>query len=514
MKKITQHIQYALVLVLIVTGFATSNLQAQSSICLGDDIVLNLTGYTGNIQWKFSQLGLAGPYNNLPGGAGDSVSFTPTITTWFFAEVTDGTCDPFYSDTIEVSLNVPPTADAGQDTSICEGESLVIGGTPAGSGGTAPLSYSWAPSVTLSSSTDENPTAAPVGTTDYVLTVTDANGCMDMDTITVSINLPPDANAGADSTVACGDSLVLNGSANGSSPFAYSWTPASSLTGAITANPTATPPGPTTYVLEVTDANGCVGMDSVDIGTAGGGVSGSDTIMYTGNIVTYTVPSGCNGVITIEAWGAEGGFGTSSNIQPGLGAYQKGDFNLAPGTELRILVGQRPPAGNGGGGGTYVVDTSNAPIIIAGGGGGGSQTTDDNNKQGQAGDNGATGAASGGTGGTMGSGGNIGTTGFQSGAGGGLLTNGANGWSSNTGGLSFLNGGGGGTTGSAPGGFGGGGSGSGYVVGGGGGGYSGGGSGGNVSAGVGGGGGSFNSGTNPTRTSGLRAGNGMIIITY
>lgn len=515
MNKITQHIKLALLLLVFAGGISVTSLQAQTSICVGDDILLNLTGYTGTIQWKFSQLGLNGPYNSLPGGSGDSVAFTPTITTWFFAEVTDGACGPFYSDTIQVSLFVPPSADAGAGQTVCEGDSAMLGGSPTGSSGTAPLTYSWTPTTGFSNPTGENPMASPPVSTQYLLTITDANGCTAIDSALVSINLPPDANAGADSTIACGGTLVLSGSATGTGPFSYAWSPASSLTNPNTQTPTATPAGPTTYTLAVTDANGCTGTDTVLINTSGGGVSGSDTIMYSGGIVNYAVPSGCTGLITIEVWGAEGGFGSSSNIQPGLGAYQKGDFNLAAGTPLLILVGQRPPSGNGGGGGTFVVDSSTTnPIIIAGGGGGGAQTTDDNNKQGQAGTSGATGGAGGGAGGTSGSGGSIGTVGFQSGAGGGLLTDGTNGWSANTGGLAFVNGGTGGTTGGAPGGFGGGGSGSGYVVGGGGGGYSGGGSGGNNPAGVGGGAGSFNGGSNPTSTSGLRAGNGMIIITY
>ena len=518
MKSTIQYTLRALAMVLFLGGISIQSSQAQISttdICAGDTLELTLAGYTGSIQWKYSQTAAAGPYINLPGGGvGDSVLFVPSTNGWIYAEVTDGDCDPFSSDTFEVVLNLPPTADAGPDQSLCQLDSVSIGGNPAGSGGTGPLTYNWFPSLGLSGNVP-NPMAAPLVSTTYVLTVTDSVGCTDEDTVTLTVNDIPVVDAGAGSTINCGDSVVLQGTATGNGPFMYAWTPAFTLNDSSIATPTATPGGPTTYTLMVTDANGCSSSDTVTINTTGGGPGGSDTIMYTGQIVNYTVPASCNGVITIEVWGAEGGFGTSSNIQPGLGAYQKGDFALAQGTQLKILVGQRPPAGNGGGGGTFVTDTANAPIIIAGGGGGGSVTTDDAiNKQGQAGQTGGTGAAGGGTGGTMGNGGNVGTSGFQSGAGGGLLTSGTNGWTNNTAGIAFILGGAGGTTGSAPGGFGGGGCGSGWVVGGGGGGYSVGGSGGNSSAGVGGGGGSFNSGTNTTSTAGLRQGDGMVIITY
>ncbi|MCB0400778.1 MAG: HYR domain-containing protein [Flavobacteriales bacterium] len=242
----------------------------------------------------------------------------------------------------------------------------------------------------------------------------------------------------------------------------------------------------------------------------------SDTFFFTGAIDSWVVPAGITNV-TIEARGAQGGNNNTSTISPGLGAIMIGDFTVTPGATLSILVGEQPATtdGNGGGGGTFVVDASNSPLIVAGGGGGSSQTTDSPDKHGNITTTGGTGAAGGGTGGTAGNGGNIGASGFQSGAGGGLLTNGADGWTTNTGGLSFLNGGSGGTTnGTARGGFGGGGSGSSYVVGGGGGGYSGGGSGGNTSAGVGGGGASYNAGTNPNNTGGANTGHGMVIISW
>lgn len=73
---------------------------------------------------------------------------------------------------------------------------------------------------------------------------------------------------------------------------------------------------------------------------------------------------------TILVKGAQGG-----NIG-GLGASVQGDFVLAPGTTLQILVGEQPPvaAYGGGGGGTFVAQGATAatatPLIVAGGGGG------------------------------------------------------------------------------------------------------------------------------------------------
>jgi hypothetical protein len=242
------------------------------------------------------------------------------------------------------------------------------------------------------------------------------------------------------------------------------------------------------------------------------GTSGAVTFNYTGAITTWEVPMCASANLTIEAWGAQGGSHTTSTYSGGLGAYVRGDFSLASGTELKILVGQFPgTSSNGGGGGSFVTLSDDTPLVIAGGGGGSSTSTDGATKHGSANTAGQPGAGGGGQGGTAGSGGLAGATSWNAGGGGGLLGNGAAG--SSSGGYAFINGGAGGSA-NAAGGFGGGGSGSMYVVGGGGGGYSGGGGGGNSSGGVGGGGGSFNSGTNQTMTAGVQTGNGVVTISW
>lgn len=241
--------------------------------------------------------------------------------------------------------------------------------------------------------------------------------------------------------------------------------------------------------------------------------SATQTFTYTGSIANWTVPPGVTS-IHIVAKGASGGNGGSSTVAPGLGATMEGDFAVTPGTQLKILVGQNNNAGNGGGGGSFVTDIANVPLIVAGGGGGGGSSADSPAKHGNITTTGGTGAGGGGVGGTAGSGGSVGTSGFQSGAGGGLLTNGADGWTAGSGGFAFVNGGAGANVGFGVGGFGGGGNGSGYVVGGGGGGYSGGGGGGNTTGGVGGGGASYNNGTNQVNTGGNNTGNGSVVITY
>ncbi|GAB3510961.1 hypothetical protein GCM10027341_49910 [Spirosoma knui] len=237
----------------------------------------------------------------------------------------------------------------------------------------------------------------------------------------------------------------------------------------------------------------------------------TQTFIYSGQIVTWTVPAGVTS-LTIEARGAQGANNGNSTYPAGKGAIITGTVAVTPGQQLSILVGQQPVTSgfNDAGGGTFVVSGTNQPLIIAGGGGGGGNV-DSDLKHGQAGTSGGAGAGGGGAGGTDGQGGKSVST---YGAGGGLLTDGEG--NNNRVGKAFVNGGGGSGDGSA--GFGGGGFGNRFNIGGGGGGYSGGGAGGTQSVyGVGGGGGSFNAGTNPSSKTGATDGNsgsGLVIISY
>lgn len=252
---------------------------------------------------------------------------------------------------------------------------------------------------------------------------------------------------------------------------------------------------------------------------------GQTTFNYTGTVETYTVPAGVT-AISIQAFGAQGG-----NSNGGLGASIYGEFSVTPGMVLNIVVGQQgvvnncggPGASGGGGGGSFVWDPLNTalPMVAAGGGGGGNTNWTGGciaGLPGQAGQNGTSGAngyAAGGVGGQGGAGNAPSGTGA---GGGGWLSPGQNStYDPNCQGgqtyATFIGGNGSATFG--PGGEGGFGGGGGAVCGcGGGGGFSGGAGGeGSTCRAGGGGGGSYNGGTNQTNTTGVRSGNGQIIIT-
>ena len=172
-------------------------------------------------------------------------------------DVFDGNSCAF-QDSVLVTVNALPTVDAGLDTTICAGESITIGGNPTGPAGS---SYQWSNGSSLDDANAANPLANPTASLTFAVTVTDANQCVNADSVVVNINPLPSVNAGADVSICPGDSVQLGatGAVN------YSWSPISDLSDPNIADPFASPSGTTIYTVSTTDANLCTGTDDVAV---------------------------------------------------------------------------------------------------------------------------------------------------------------------------------------------------------------------------------------------------------
>ncbi|MBN2613271.1 MAG: T9SS type A sorting domain-containing protein [Bacteroidales bacterium] len=78
-------------------------------------------------------------------------------------------------------------ANAGTDVTIDVGNSTILGGTPAATGGTGSLTYQWSFDTYLDNGTTENPTATPPGNLTFTLTATDERGCTANDEVSVTV---------------------------------------------------------------------------------------------------------------------------------------------------------------------------------------------------------------------------------------------------------------------------------------------------------------------------------------
>jgi len=115
------------------------------------------------------------------------------------------------------------------------------------SGGTGPYTYSWSPS----GGTKSTATGLSAGT--YTCTVTDANGCSNTQTATITGSAGPKATISNDTTIMVGDSVSVIAGGGGT----YIWTPSTGLSCTNCPSTIATPSVTTQYCVLVTDTNGC-----------------------------------------------------------------------------------------------------------------------------------------------------------------------------------------------------------------------------------------------------------------
>lgn len=210
---------------------------SDTSVCGGSSVNLNATGGV-SYQWS--------PPSSLNNPAISSPVATPTFSTTYTVTATNqcGTD----SDNVIISILSGPTINAGTDTSVCYGASVLLQSTATGIG---TLTYTWSPSESLVNSTTNTPTANPLNATTYTVTVSSDCGFA-TDNVSVSINPLPVAHAGADTVMCQGIPYILSGSGG----TTFQWTPATGLSNANIANPIAMPNSDITYILSAINACG------------------------------------------------------------------------------------------------------------------------------------------------------------------------------------------------------------------------------------------------------------------
>ncbi|MGB5075072.1 MAG: choice-of-anchor L domain-containing protein [Bacteroidota bacterium] len=178
----------------------------------------------------------------------------PVNPTEYILRVTDARGCVAY-DTVIVTVN-EVEIDAGDNLAICPGESVELQGSVRR--GTNPFIWRWTPSTSLSDTTIRNPIASPSVSTWYKLTVVDGNGCVDRDSVLVTVWPLTQVQIEVEgSAVLCeGDSVILDA---GVGFLSYRWS-----TGANTQKITVRDPG--TYIVDVTTTDKCsAGSDTITV---------------------------------------------------------------------------------------------------------------------------------------------------------------------------------------------------------------------------------------------------------
>lgn len=226
-----------------VNALPAVNLGTDKSVCTGSSTSLTATGAL-TYQWT--------PATGLSATTGPVVTASPLSTTMYIVTGTDGNgCSR--TDTIKVNVNPLPNVTTGPGTSICQGSNITLTASGADS------AYAWSPAIGLNSVTGSSVIASPASTTAYTVTGTNATGCTNSSTITLTVNPLPAVSAGADRFICLGDTATLT--ATGAST--YGWSPSTGLSSSAGSTVTAFPASSRTYVVTGTDGNGCTNRDTV-----------------------------------------------------------------------------------------------------------------------------------------------------------------------------------------------------------------------------------------------------------
>ncbi|MCK0131204.1 T9SS type A sorting domain-containing protein [Flavobacteriaceae bacterium F08102] len=218
-----------------------------------------------------------------------SISVSPTVTTTYSVEIMNA--DGSSTHTVTVTVNEGPTAEAGEDITICAGSEIVLTAT----GGDT---YEWS-----TGETTQSIVVSPDETTTYTVT-TKNNGCETtaVDSVDVIVVGAPNFTAGDDQTICSGTEVTLL--ASGSDNYVWS---TGDETDAITVSPTTT----TTYTVTTTVGT-CTFTDEVTIHVTGDITvdAGDDQTICEGGSVTLTAVGGEN-----HRW-SNGEIGASITVSP------------------------------------------------------------------------------------------------------------------------------------------------------------------------------------------------------
>ncbi len=219
-----------------VNPLPTLSTSGSATICIGFSTNLSVSGASTYL-WS--------PSAGLSASTGSGVSASPSGTTTYTITGTDGNgCERI--DSVTVYVNPLPLISTRSDTAICSSNSIIL----IASGG---VSYNWTPATGLGNTTGTSVQATPSTTTSYVVTGTNLNGCINRDTVTITVNTSPLIVASSNTTVCLGDSATLTASGAPS----LVWTPPSGLSSTNGSPVKASPASTTIYTVTGTATNGC-----------------------------------------------------------------------------------------------------------------------------------------------------------------------------------------------------------------------------------------------------------------
>jgi hypothetical protein len=198
-------------------------------------------------------------------------TFTPTINqTYTLTGINANGCSAW--DQTDVQLQ-QFTIDAGPNQTVCQGSNVTLSATGASS-------YTWNNNVTNGQS------FVPSQGGYYTVVAISPQGCVAKDSLLLTLNPLPIVNAGNDTVVCGGASILFN--ATGAQNYTWNNGPANGQSFQVTAT--------STFTVSGTSAAGCVGQDSITVivNPIPNIIAGPDINICQGQSVTLSAVGGIN----------------------------------------------------------------------------------------------------------------------------------------------------------------------------------------------------------------------------
>ena len=144
---------------------ANLNIIGDTSLCIGEPYML-ITNGSGSLVWNTTE-------------TNDTIMGSLSVSGWFWVSNTSS-CGT-QTDSLYLTVNPIPNANAGNDTTILPLENLTLSAT----GG---ISYLWSPPLGLSCTSCSNPIVDISSNATYCVSVTDINGCINSDCVSILID--------------------------------------------------------------------------------------------------------------------------------------------------------------------------------------------------------------------------------------------------------------------------------------------------------------------------------------
>jgi gliding motility-associated-like protein len=280
---------------------------------------------------------------------------TNTTATGLAAGVYTVTCTDVggCTGTATVTINEPPALVASVQNvthTLCALNNGSVEGV--GAGGTGAFTYSWNSVPVQNTAIASN--LAP-GT--YTVIITDANGCTSSTSVTINPSTIPvvSPTVVGQNPICVSQSTILDAPVvGGTPPYTYFWyQPPTGLSAYNIQSPTANPTVTTTYMVDVTDVNGCLSQPA------------STTVtVYDPLVVTPTgttaICIGASATISVSGSGGDGSAIYSWDNGLGLGT---GPFTVSPTVSTTYTVTMSDGCGSPAVTGSVVITVSPTPVV-------------------------------------------------------------------------------------------------------------------------------------------------------